>query len=328
MKLSIALCTYNGAQYLPEQLASFVAQVRLPDELIVFDDCSADDTRAIVESFAAEAPFPVQLHVNQERLGSTKNFECAIARCTGEIIALADQDDVWHPEKLRRTEAAFAAAPAVGLVFTDALVVDEALHPLGHRLSQCLRLSRRERQLLGRGRAFSLLLRGNIICGATTAFRAQFKPLVLPIATTGQIVMLHDGWITLLIAAVADVAFIREPLILYRQHGRQQLGTCHRPTRLPFRRALKFAQRTGSSPYSAWARLFELIHERVSASSSDALCQASLRHLEAGIRHLRRRENMPRRRLRRLPLILEELLTRRYDVYSNSVFSAIRDLWV
>ena len=78
-KISIALCTYNGEQFLREQLESFTCQRRLPDELIVSDDRSTDGTVSIVERFASQAPFPVALVVNDENLGSTRNFEKAIS---------------------------------------------------------------------------------------------------------------------------------------------------------------------------------------------------------------------------------------------------------
>ncbi|HEY2971172.1 MAG TPA: glycosyltransferase, partial [Pyrinomonadaceae bacterium] len=104
MKISVAMCTYNGAPYLREQLNSIAAQTRPPDELVVCDDVSADLTCEIVTSFAASVHFPVRLYVNEQNLGSTKNFERAIGLCEGDIIARSDQDDVWLPEKLRRIE--------------------------------------------------------------------------------------------------------------------------------------------------------------------------------------------------------------------------------
>src|SRR5690242_20360071 len=77
LRISVALCTYNGAAFVEEQLRSFMAQDRLPDELVVCDDRSTDHTAAIIASVAAEAPFPIRLTVNEERLGSTRNFEQA-----------------------------------------------------------------------------------------------------------------------------------------------------------------------------------------------------------------------------------------------------------
>ncbi|MBC7931137.1 MAG: glycosyltransferase, partial [Rubrivivax sp.] len=96
-RLSIAMCTYDGGRYLAEQLASIAAQTRAPDELVVCDDRSRDETTSIVRRFAETAPFPVRLYVNEQNLGSTRNFEKAIGLCEGELIALSDQDDVWLP---------------------------------------------------------------------------------------------------------------------------------------------------------------------------------------------------------------------------------------
>src|SRR5437868_6261824 len=117
MKISVALCTYNGEKYLPDQLASYLKQERLPDELVICDDGSSDNTVEIIKRFATEAPFPVQLHVNENNLGSTKNFEKAFQLCQGEIITPSDQDDVWHEKKLLQLERAFKEHPQIGLVF-------------------------------------------------------------------------------------------------------------------------------------------------------------------------------------------------------------------
>src|SRR5258706_6945784 len=97
---SVAMCTCNGAAYLADQLESIAAQSRLPDELVVRDDASVDDTPAVIQAFAARAPFPVRFERNADRLGSTRNFDGAIAACTGDLIALSDQDDVWHQDKV------------------------------------------------------------------------------------------------------------------------------------------------------------------------------------------------------------------------------------
>src|SRR5580698_1985958 len=100
MKLSVALCTYNGERFLPEQLASIREQSRLPDELVICDDASADQSVAIATRFAERAPFPVRIEANSRNLGSTPNFARAIELCNGDAIVLSDQDDVWLPDKL------------------------------------------------------------------------------------------------------------------------------------------------------------------------------------------------------------------------------------
>lgn len=219
MKLSIALCTYNGAAYLPQQLESLATQSRLPDELIVCDDNSTDGrTAEIVRTFARSAPFEVRLSVNRQTLGSTRNFAAAITLCRGEAIFLCDQDDVWHEDKLARMEAAFTAAPEAGFVFSNAEVVDEDLRSLSKLID-----GRKENFPSAQPfRIFPLLLPVNRVTGATMAFRSTFSDLVLPIPL--DTVFQHDGWIALIIAAVAPAVFLDEPLIKYRQHSAQQIG--------------------------------------------------------------------------------------------------------
>src|SRR2546430_3977128 len=225
-QISIALCTCNGELYLREQLESIANQTRLPDEVVVSDDCSTDRTLEIIDDFAATAAFPVRVHVNEQNVGSTKNFERAISLCEGNIIALSDQDDFWFPDKLRRIEDCFAREPQVGLVFADAEVVDEHLLPLGYRLWESIGFDDTRRKLMRTGRALDVLLPGWTVTGATMAFRANFRNLILEIPT--DLPLIHDGWIALMISSVSDVSFIEEPLIKYRQHARQQIGAKQR----------------------------------------------------------------------------------------------------
>src|SRR6266436_7212118 len=116
-RISVAMCTYNGARFLPRQLESIATQTRLPDELVVCDDGSSDESVAIVRWFANSAPFTVRLEINERNLGSTKNFGKAIGLCEGDIIALADQDDVWKPLKLAVLETALKNYLEAGYVF-------------------------------------------------------------------------------------------------------------------------------------------------------------------------------------------------------------------
>ena len=115
------MCTYNGAQFLKEQLASIAAQFRPPDELVVCDDGSSDGTGEIVKEFARRSPFATRFVVNDQNLGSTKNFEKAIFLCQGTIVSLADQDDVWYRHKLEcSVEKQRAVNPAATGVYSNA----------------------------------------------------------------------------------------------------------------------------------------------------------------------------------------------------------------
>jgi glycosyltransferase involved in cell wall biosynthesis len=223
VRLSIAMCTYNGAAYLSEQLASLAAQTRLPDELVVCDDGSNDGrTCEIVRDFARKAPFRVRLYVNPENLGSRKNFEKAIRHCRRDIILLCDQDDIWDQNKLARVAEAFLSTPEAGLVFTDAQVVDERLQTIAASLWESGNFAGECRGLIKPEQTFPALLRGNFVTGATLAFRSRFKRLVLPIPD--ETILQHDAWIALIVSAVAGVVALNEPLIRYRQHPGQQIG--------------------------------------------------------------------------------------------------------
>ena len=326
MKISVAMCTYDGERFLREQLASIAAQERPPDELIVCDNRSADSTPEIVSEFAASAPFAVRLHVNEQNLGSTKNFERAVSLCEGEIIALSDQDDVWRADKLALVGECFSKNPSVGVVFSDAEIVDEHLRGLGRRLWSESGFDEKKKALIREGRALDVLLPAYYVTGATMAFRSKFRDLVLPIPTGRP--MIHDGWIALVIAAVAEVAFIEEPLIKYRQHARQQLGA---PTRRDDGREeskakaqliLDAARRTNS--YSDLISNLDAVRERLSLTGTTDGRFVS--RVEERLGHLKTRSNLPGRAGRRLTAVLRELLTLRYHKYSNGIPSAAKDL--
>ena len=127
-RISVAMCTYNGERFLPQQLASIAAQTRLPDELVVCDDRSTDRTVAIVREFAASVPFPVKVFENERNLGYSANFEAAIRRCEGDLIALSDQDDIWYPQHLETLQRPFLEPrfPPVGWVYSNLDEIDES----------------------------------------------------------------------------------------------------------------------------------------------------------------------------------------------------------
>jgi glycosyltransferase involved in cell wall biosynthesis len=106
--ISVAMATYNGAPFLHEQLASLATQTKLPLELVVTDDGSEDGTLKVIAEFAKTAPFPVHVHRNERRLGYKANFMKCAGLCSGDLIAFADQDDIWLSQKLERQAQHFA----------------------------------------------------------------------------------------------------------------------------------------------------------------------------------------------------------------------------
>ena len=329
------MCTYNGARYVGAQLASVAAQTRTPDELVVCDDRSTDETVRVVREFAASAPFPVRLHVNEENLGSTKNFERAVSLCEGDLIALSDQDDVWLPPKLARLEEEFARDPSALVVFTDASIVGEDSEPTGRGLWESVGLGRAELERVGSGRGLGDLLRGSTVTGATMAVRASLRGLALPFPA--DLPLIHDAWMSLLAACVGGVRPVPERLVEYRRHTSQQVGPLARPAAAGGLRAVVAGETQDAlaraNPYdstlaiarAARARLADA-RSRGSELAKGTRAARALAELDARIAHMDARRTMPRARLRRAPPVLRELLTLRYHRYSNGVASAAKDL--
>jgi glycosyltransferase involved in cell wall biosynthesis len=115
-RFSIALATFNGEAYIGEQLDSLARQILLPDELVVCDDGSVDNTVAIVQEFRNAAPFLVKIHQNPKRLGFADNFLQAATKCSGDWVAFCDQDDIWFPEKLLSVSEAIQNSRASDLM--------------------------------------------------------------------------------------------------------------------------------------------------------------------------------------------------------------------
>jgi glycosyltransferase involved in cell wall biosynthesis len=324
MQISIAMGSYNGAVYLPEQLGSIAAQTRLPDELIVCDDCSTDSTAAIVEEFARRAPMSVKLQINERNLGSTRNFERAIASCTGDVIALCDQDDVWRSDKLQLIEDAFARAPHAGLVFSDAEIVDENLISVGRRMWAEVGLTEVKRKLFDVGRSLDVLIPGWAVTGATMAFRSRYKDFILPIPD--EIPMIHDGWIALAIAAVAEANLIAEPLVKYRQHGGQQVGAPLTKRQRPRSLQSIDAGWRRTTSYADLRLTLETLRQRLTGHGDSFDCRAALLNIENYARHIDARSNLRNGRLGRLPTIFREVIGMRYHRYSKGFSSALKDL--
>jgi len=317
--LSVAMCTYNGARYLEEQLDSIASQTRQPDELVVCDDQSLDSTVEIIKAFQYNTAFPVRLLINEKKLGSTKNFEKAVSLCTGDIIALSDQDDVWQPDKLKLIEEKFRGSPNAGIVFSDAEIVDELLRPLGYRLWQAKGFSPAEQKKITQGRSLEVLLKHNIVTGAAAAFRAKFRELFLPIPAS----WVHDAWIALIIAVYADLDAIYDPLIKYRQHSNQQIGAIKKG----FMEQMALSYQTDAKAYIRHLERYKDLRERLSANTNVLHNSEVISRLEAKMAHLTVRFSMPAPKLKRLSVVINELLTLRYHRYSYGWKSAVKDLF-
>lgn len=318
-RVSVALCTYNGAGFVEEQLRSILRQTIPPAQIVVADDGSVDDTLAIVERVLAEpgAPEHVILRAGPER-GVSANFERAIARTTGDLVALADQDDVWDETKVERMLDVFDGDPDVLLAFSDAELIDAQGADTGGGLFEQLEVAPAALDRIAGGHAFEELLRRNIVTGATVVFRRKLFDDAAPFPQY----WVHDEWLAILAAALGGVAPVRTRLIGYRQHGANQIGVTAPTLR---RKVTRVLQPRGDRNTQLWQRA-ELLRDRLDRIGARA-SRADRQLVEGKLRHERARALLPGNRLRRVVPVIREARTGSYSRFaSQGAADIVRDL--
>lgn len=319
--VSVAMCTFNGSDYLKEQLESILCQTVLPNELVVCDDCSTDDTVEILKMFSALCAFPVKLYSNHRRLGITKNFEKAISNCSGDIIILADQDDVWFPNKVERMVHTFRGDPDCGFVFSNAGLIDSQGLKLDGSLWSSRSFDKHKSMQFDSGEQLSVLLKGGgYVFGMTLAFRSDYRSILLPINSESSLCT-HDTWIVLILSAIGVRGIsIKDNLVNYRQHAKQVSGAGQK-TQLFGR--LKVLKKGFTDGYDDLAGAFDRIAERVSGTSN----MKNQRLLLGKSGHLRARSKVNHLMgLSRIKPVLTQLFLGHYAKFSSGLISPIVDL--
>ncbi len=317
MTISIAMCTFNGARFLRAQLSSIAGQQRLPDELVVCDDGSSDDSVAIIKGFADGVSFPVRILTNPNNLGSTQNFEQAIRTCQGDLIALCDQDDVWLPHKLSRLSQILEQDATLGGVFSDAELIDADSKLLGKRLWQVHKFTFDMSEDFDQASAMNVLLRHDVVTGATLMIRSSTRDLLTPFSK----LWVHDGWIAWMLTLYSRLAFVKEPLVQYRIHGDQQLGI----GRLSWRERLQRSLTENRDNLLNMEQQFEALRERWIARPGKDFDRI-LKIIEDKVFFLRTRRSLPDSFLRRAYLILGSLHS--YKQYARGLSSMRGDLFL
>lgn len=317
LTISIAMCTYNGERFLPEQLESFSRQTRLPDEVVICDDRSLDATLAILKDFASRAPFRVRIFVNPKNLGVAKNFEKAISLCQGDITALSDQDDVWLPEKLAIIGRTFEATPRLGWVFSDAMVVGENLHPLGYSIWEAIDFKPRYRNP-SQKRFHQFMVKRGFIPGATMAFKTLPAKRLLPFPPGWY----HDDWLPIAFCASADVEIIPYQLNKYRQHVSQLYGVKFKSIAADLSNCKSTDREYYLDSAYRWASVISLLCAYRDLEIKKIFLAAALEQIQ----HLKARAMMPPSLRRRLPVIWQEAFKGRYHDCSNGFKSMVKDV--
>ena len=217
--ISIAIATYNGEKYLAEQLDSILQQIYPAAEIIIIDDCSSDSTMDILQTYAKQHP-QIKLYQNNRNLGACQSFTKAINLCSGDYIALADQDDVWLPNKLA------TLLDNIGdslLIHSDAFIVDENLNILANTFSK---------GVMNQTNFIDYLFANNVT-GCTCMFSRELVSKSFPMPNF----YMHDHYLAISASYWGAVKYLPQALIYYRQHTGNQIGENSRVTFDKFLRA-------------------------------------------------------------------------------------------
>jgi glycosyltransferase involved in cell wall biosynthesis len=326
-KVSVAMCTFNGAAFVEAQLESILAQSRSPDEIVVCDDGSTDGTVDLAAKIAQKYPDKIRIIRNERRLGYCRNFELAVTLVTGDVIFLSDQDDVWFPDKVAAMLRVFGEDPEVVLVYSDAILTDTELRPTGTVFN------RRKDTELRKTPTLQQLSRGLAFNGPMMAFHSRLKPFVIPFSPL-SLQWGHDHWIGFIAYAVGEIRMIDRPLVYYRRHGKNEGGDAELDGGLWYQWRVVRKKYTGSKGYGerrrGWEDMVTRLHEIKNgglplsdpAKLEDLLQVSELCLQFAKARHLHK----TRGRVARAPSALRLLLAGDYHRYARGVKSFVQDL--
>lgn len=200
--------TYNGGKFLKDQLDSIYTQTLLPDEVIVVDDCSTDDTIEILEEYRVK--YGLKYFINEKNLGYNKNFEKAITLCSGDYIALADQDDIWLPSKIEKCYN----------VIKDADIDTPSLVSCFNSTDRNILLSTKEKDcgIIG---TWKHNLSGYTSQGCTLMFNRKLLEYIIPFHDD----IMYDAYIGLVASLLGNRLYIGDKLMYYRIHGSNSFAT-------------------------------------------------------------------------------------------------------
>lgn len=199
MKISIALATYNGEKYIEAQIQSILDQTMLPDELVISDDNSTDNTINIINSISRKFPFETKVIINKKRLGYTQNFNSAILNTTGDIVLLCDQDDYWFKEKIEYIYKYAHKNNDALLIMNDAIITDENLNTEGlTKLGQI------------KSAGYNT---DRFVMGCCCSVKRKILDICMPIPKE---FFGHDDWIVTFATALNSKSITEKPLQYYR----------------------------------------------------------------------------------------------------------------
>jgi glycosyltransferase involved in cell wall biosynthesis len=206
--VSVAMATYNGEKYITAQLESIINQTYSSLEIIITDDASSDNTVKIIKDFQKKYAF-IQLFITEINRGVTKTFEHSFKNCSGDFIAISDQDDIWE---LNKIEILLNQINNEDAIYSNSLLVDKNGVSLNKEFKSLMNL-----QSYYDGVPF---LMGNCVPGHTILMRTVFVKKILPLPDE----MMFDRWISFCAAANNGIKYVDNALVKYRQHDNNTIG--------------------------------------------------------------------------------------------------------
>jgi glycosyltransferase involved in cell wall biosynthesis len=225
MRYSVAIATYNGERYIEALMDSINAQSVRIDEVVVYDDGSIDSTLDILRNWISKnGDLNVRI-IHGLNVGHAKNFQRAIEKCDGDIIFLADQDDVWEADKVKTIVGVFNHNADILAVYSDGFIVDRDLSWGGRTISSMMRYPIAGVGVGGVIRSDWSTYRAAVV-GATLSFRRSIAAVVTPFPDG---VYHHDSWISKNAALAGHLYYVNSRLIKYRQHSSNVVGVSSNP---------------------------------------------------------------------------------------------------
>ena len=206
-KVSLCMCTYNGEQYLAQQISSIDSQSAVIDEVIVIDDCSTDTTWSILQEWR-HSNNNIIIHRHSFNWGVISSFEHALQCCSGDIIILSDQDDIWLSTRVASIRNSLEPLVREPYIFIhDSFIIDgqNQLHP-----SSFFRLRGSFRPNL-----ISNFIKNKYI-GCCMAFTRPLLAMALPFP---RYCSMHDQWLGLFGDITGNVIYYPDSLLYYRRHS-------------------------------------------------------------------------------------------------------------
>ena len=210
--ISVAMATFNGADYIREQIISILAQDTKPIEIIIVDDASNDSTMDILQNLAIKHSI-IKIHINEINLGHVAAFKQAVSKCTGRYIALSDQDDIWERNKLTLTLRHLSRIESDDIpcmVYSDLSMMTSSGYKLRSSFWRYYKLRPHK------CRFYSLFF-GNMITGCTTLFN---RSMAIELLSMPENILMHDHWMGLIAYGFGKAIALKTPLVRYRCHDK------------------------------------------------------------------------------------------------------------